>query len=822
MSRALYLTRKLRLPSNYLRLLSTVICFCIFHTVQAQQILSFTNDQNEILIGVEVFTEDYSFSSISNEEGLVSVPAEIPLVICRYLGYEVAHIQIAGLNEIQLVTLKTQEVLIDDVTIIGRTGMIKEEIPYHVETIDSRKIQLVNTQTSADALAAHANVYVQKSQMGGGSPVLRGFEANKILLVIDGVRLNNAIYRSGHLQNAISIDQAILERMEVVFGAGSLNYGSDALGGVIHFRSREPKLVYDDSKSYVDQGYYLRHASANREKSIHYDLTYGSKKWASLSSVSYSDFKDLSSGNRYPDRYPDFGKQTEYVAHINGIDSIVTNNQPHKQIGTAYSQLDLLQKFVFQVSQSTKLVLNGQYSTSSNVPRYDRLTERTDDGQLNFAEWYYGPQNRLLLSSKIEHRSESVLFNKALIIASYQKIDEDRIDRDYRSDIRNIQEEDVDVIGLTIDFNKNLRADKRHVLKYGIDFQHNNVVSEAFQENIATGTTNFDVLSRYPSKASSLSSYGIYGLSTWKNKSEKFISNIGIRYNSSTISLNYDSADPFPWPQSFIDGLRSTNTSVVGSAGINYNTDNRWQLHGQLATAYRSPNIDDMAKIRVKGNEVSVPNLDLNPEKSINAELGFTKKYSKGTQLQAAVYYTLLDDVIIRERLPLPDGSRFIVDGMDTLMTFGNVNADQGFVYGFTTNASIQILNNLSWNGSFNYTYGRAVEGEVQRPLSHIPPVFGKTGIDYTYEKFELSAVVRFNGKKDILDYGDSTDNPEQATPEGSLAWQTYNLYMSYPYHDWLKLSVGVENILNIQYRNFASGVSAPGMNFILSLRGNF
>lgn len=822
MSKALFQTKKLHLPSSYQKLLSVSLILLFSILSHSQQILSFTNEQAESLIGVEVFTEDFSFSEISNSEGLVSIPAEIPFVICRYLGYEETEVEISGLNKIQKIVLKTKEVLVDEVTIIGRTGVLKEETPYHIETIDSRKIQLVNTQTSADALAAHSNVYVQKSQMGGGSPVLRGFEANKILLVIDGVRLNNAIYRSGHLQNAISIDQAVLERMEVVFGAGSLNYGSDALGGVIHFRSKEPKLVFDDSKSYMDHGFYLRHASANREKSIHYDLSYGNKKWASLSSITFSDFKDLTSGNRYNDRYPDFGKRPDYVITTDGIDSIAINNQPNRQIGTGYHQLDLLQKLVFKASESTKVVLNGQYSTSSDVPRYDRLTERSNNGDLSFAEWYYGPQNRLLLSSKIEHIAENTFFNKALLIASYQKIDEDRIDRNFQSDIRSTQEEDVDVLGLTIDFNKNLRDDNRHVLKYGFDFQHNKVESEAYEENINSGEINFNVLSRYPSNSSSLMSYGIYGLSTWKNKKENLITNIGLRYNSSTISLTYDDADPFPWPQSFIDGLKSTNSSIVASAGLNYNTSSNWQWHSQLSSAYRSPNIDDMAKIRVKGNEVSVPNLMLNPEKSLNAEIGFTKKGTNQNYFQVAVYYTILDDVIIREPLPLPDGSTFIINGLDTLMTQGNVNAEQGYVYGFTTNASYTLYKNLKWNGSLNYTYGRARNGDIERPLSHIPPLFGKTGVDWSYERFELSAVMRFNGKKDIIDFGDSTDNPEQATPEGSLAWQTYNVYMSYPYYDWLKLSIGVENILNTHYRNFASGVSAPGMNFILSLRGNF
>ena len=763
---------------------------------------------------------------MSDINGIISIPENFRKSInLKYLGYKELKVYPSQLmrDKTFIIIMEKDEVVLEEILVIGRTGERKEETPFQIETIDQKKLRLTNPQTSADALASNANVYVQKSQMGGGSPVIRGFEANKILLVIDGVRLNNAIYRSGHLQNAITIDQSILDRMEVIFGAGSLGYGSDALGGVIHFKSKDPVLNFnEDQKALIQHGFYGRHSTANREKTIHYDLMYGSTNWGSLSSITYSKFGTLTSGGGRDSRYPDFGKRTAYIERINGIDSIVTNFQTQKQFGTAYSQLDILQKILIQPTEDLRIVLNGQFSTSSDVPRYDRLTEVARNGVLKFAEWYYGPQNRLLLSATSTYSKENLFFNKALLIASYQKIDEDRNDRIYRSDIRSVQKEDVNVVGLTLDFNKTLDLEERNIFRYGLDAQFNSVKSEAYEENIIDGSQNFNVLSRYPSDYSNMQSTGLYAQYTWKNKSNKLISNTGIRYSLSSINLVYDADDPFPWPTSFVDGLNSTNNSIVGSTGINYNTDSRWQFHALAATAYRAPNVDDMAKIRVNGDEVSVPNLNLNPEKSINGELGFTKKYGVDNSLNAAVFYTRLKDVIIREPLPLPDGSTFIIDGIDTVYTFGNINADQAKVYGFSINADQKIYHNLRWNGSVNYTKGIAISENIEKPLSHIPPVFGRTGLSWKYENFNIEGVVRYNFKKKIEDFGDSTDNPEQATPEGSLAWQTYNLYMSYPYFKWLELSIGVENIVNTHYRPFSSGVSAPGRNFILTLNGRF
>ena len=91
---------------------------------------------------------------------------------------------------------------------------------------------------------------IQKSQLGGGSPIIRGFEANRVLLVVDGVRMNNAIYRSGHLQNALTVDANALEIVEVVFGPSSTIYGSDALGGVVHFYTKKPEFSKNDKTYY--------------------------------------------------------------------------------------------------------------------------------------------------------------------------------------------------------------------------------------------------------------------------------------------------------------------------------------------------------------------------------------------------------------------------------------------------------------------------------------------------------------------------------------------------------------------------------------------
>src|SRR5688572_8309706 len=192
----------------------------------------------------------------------------------------------------------------------------KRHVAQKIDVISKNYIARMNAQNTGDLLMSTGNVFVQKSQQGGSSPVVRGFEASRVLLVVDGVRLNNLIYRSGHLQNAITVDQNMLEAVEVLYGPASTLYGSDALGGVIHFRSKSPRLVDSNGKRIGGIGF-VRYSSANSEKTAHVQMNTGGKKFAWLQSATYSDFGDSKMGGNYPDKYPDFGRRTQYVTQIN-------------------------------------------------------------------------------------------------------------------------------------------------------------------------------------------------------------------------------------------------------------------------------------------------------------------------------------------------------------------------------------------------------------------------------------------------------------------------------------------------------------------------
>ena len=275
-----------------------------------------------------------------------------------------------------------------------------KNIAQKIDVISARTIAKFNAQNTGDLLINTGNVFVQKSQQGGSSPVIRGFEASRVLLVVDGIRMNNAIYRAGHLQNVITVDQNMLEAVEVLQGPSSTLYGSDALGGVLNFRSKRPKLSTGNNL-FLTGSAFARYSSANEEKTVHADLSIGGKKFAWLQSYNFSDFGDMKMGSNYPDRYPSFGRRDSLITTMEGVDNVVANDDSRIEKFSGYKQWDITQKLLYQPNERVSHLLNFQLSNSNNVPRYDRLQDKryfnaAIGTTLRYAEWYYGPQKRLL------------------------------------------------------------------------------------------------------------------------------------------------------------------------------------------------------------------------------------------------------------------------------------------------------------------------------------------------------------------------------------------------------------------------------------------
>lgn len=689
----------------------------------------------------------------------------------------------------------------------------KKTVMQQVQVISSKDISNMQSQSTADLIANSGNVFVQKSQLGGGSISIRGFEASRNLLVIDGVRLNNIIYRAGHLQNIVTTDNNILDRVEILFGPSSTIYGSDALGGAILMYTKKPVLS-ETNKSIVKANVMSRYSSACNEFTEHLDFNIGTKKIASLTSITYSNFGDLKGGeNLNPFYSKSYGERPYYVKRFNGKDSLVKNSNPYLQVGSGYMQYDIMEKLLFQQNVRLSHNLNIQYSNSGDVPRYDRLTDPKGTG-LNSAEWYYGPQTRLMAAYDMYLKNPDG--NDKHFGLNYQNIEESRHNRSFGSNNRSNRIENVEIIGANLDF---LKFVKTHCIRFGLDGQYNTLKSTANKENIVTGATSV-LDTRYPDGDNSMINVAVYASHTWKI-TDQLTLNDGIRVGYSFMhSTLVDTAIQFHLPYTIID---QKSPVYSGSIGLIHSPSDDLKLSIGISTGYRVPNVDDLSKIFASApGAVIVPNGDLKPERTINYELGITKIFNKKTRLENFVFYTQFVDAIVTDK--------FKYNGFDSIMyegtksqVYANQNKKEAYLYGLSSNLISQINDNFRMMMVLNYVYGRVKTDSLDYPLDHISPFMARLQLTYAVKKFSADFFVNYNGWKKLKDYNlGGEDNEQYATADGMPAWFTVNLRGSYKIYKLLTLQLGIDNAFDTQYRTFASGINAPGRNLFVALRGSF
>jgi hemoglobin/transferrin/lactoferrin receptor protein len=689
----------------------------------------------------------------------------------------------------------------------------RKDIAQNIQIISSKEIATLNQQNSADLLQSTGNIFVQKSQLGGGSPVIRGFETNKVLLVVDGVRLNNAIYRGGHLQNILTIDNTILEKAEIIYGPGSVIYGSDALGGVMHFFTKNPKLSSDSTLN-VSGNSFLRYSSANKEKTGHIDFNFGGKKFASISSLTFSDFGDLRQGGNRNPFYGNWGKRQFYVERINGKDSVLSNTNPNIQKKSGYKQYDILQKVLFKQNEKVNHLLNLQFSTTSDVPFYARL-QQTSGSKPRFAEWYYGPQKRFFTSYTLNLLNNTQLFNTAKLIIAYQNIQESRNDRRLNSNLLNSRIEKLNIASLNLDLEKRIL---KHEVRYGIDINLNSVESTAKTTDITSGTIS-KLNTRYPDGGSVYNSFAAY-VSHSLELNKKLILNDGIRLSNVYLNSKFNDKTFFPFD---FENVIQNNTALNGNLGLVFMPTNTWRFTALLSSGFRAPNVDDLSKVfeSVKGN-VIVPNPNLKPEFTYNLDLGISKTINENLTFGINGFYTIYKNVIATRNSTYNGLDSIIYDGELSKVT-SNKNSNEAFLYGLNSFLSADISESFTIYSCINYTYARIKTDSINYPLDHIPPSFGKTSFIFRKPKFRGEFFIMCNGWKKLKDYNFfGEDNFAEATIYGMPSWLTLNVRTNYTITKNLILQLSLENILDQNYRTFASGISAPGRNFSITIRGNF
>ncbi len=696
----------------------------------------------------------------------------------------------------------------------NRWKQTANEVPQKVTVINSSAVALQNPQTAADLLTISGKVFMQKSQQGGGSPMIRGFATNRLLYSIDGVRMNTAIFRGGNIQNVISLDGFVIDKTEIVFGPGSVMYGSDAIGGVMSFQTLTPRFSLED-KTRVSGSAVSRISSANEEKTAHFDVNVGWKKWALVTSISSNNFGDLRMGSHGPEEY----LRPFYVQRQNGVDVVVTNEDPLVQKPTAYSQINVMQKVRFAPNENWDIQYGLHFSETSSYSRYDRHIRYDNDGLPRYGEFNYGPQKWIMNNFMISHKKATTLYDALEIRLAHQFFEESRISRSINKPKRQTRIEKVNAYSFNADFTKAIN--KKNIVFYGLEYILNDVDSEGIDTNIITGVNSVGP-ARYPQAI--WQSIGIYLNNEFK-VSEKTVFQAGLRYNQFILKADFDTTFyPFPFTEANIN-----KGSLTASAGIVYSPTENWILSSNLGSAFRAPNVDDIGKIfDSEPGSVVVPNPNLNAEYASNLDVNVARKFGKNIKVDVSAYYTLLQNAMVRRDFTLNGSSEIIYDG-ELSQVQAIQNAAKANVYGFQAGIEVKSPSGFNFSTDLNFQKGEEeLDNGDKSPSRHAAPFFGISRIGYETSNFDFQVNVQFS---DAVNFSDLAEEEKGKTEiyakdkDGnpySPSWYTLNFKTLYQLTNNFTITAGLENITDQRYRPYSSGIVSPGRNFILALRAKF
>ena len=522
-------------------------------------------------------------------------------------------------------------------------------------------------------------------------------------------------------------------------------------------------------------------------------------------------------GSHGPDEYlrPEFA-----IATANG-DVIIQNEDPMVQKFSGYNQLNIMQKAHYEPYEDLSFDLGLYYTTTSDIPRYDRLI-RYRNNTLRSTEWNYGPQQWFMSNLQVTKlSSRSNLYNKIKATLGYQNFNESRKDRDYQSSIRSIREESVDAYSFNLDLEKRLSPKTQFF--YGAEYLYNKVRSSGIEEDISNNTKVFSV-SRYPN-GSSWQSAAVY--SSFKYKpNPKFVFQSGLRFNYVVSEADFTENNVYlnlPF-----ESAKNESEALTGTAGISWSPNSTLQWKLNVSSAFRAPNIDDIGKVfDSEPGSVVVPNNDLRPEYAYGGELGLKLNFNDKLVLDMSSYYTYLDNALVRRDYSLNGETEIVYDGeLSNIQAIQN--ASKAWIYGFEVGLKMPISKQLDIISQYSVIGGTEVSGAIEVPIRHVAPNFGNTHLLWTSNDLKLDFFANYNSnlsfnqlapsetEKDYIYALDADGNPY------SPSWYTLNFRTQYQINTSTSITVSLENITDQRYKTYSSGIAAAGRNFILSLKYSF
>jgi hemoglobin/transferrin/lactoferrin receptor protein len=646
----------------------------------------------------------------------------------------------------------------------------------------------------AIAKAAGASVWMQETNSGGGSPILRGLVGPHVLILVDGVRLNDSTTRLGPNQSLNTIDPAHVERVEIVKGPSSVLYGSDAVGGTILIwtkrrRPSSPSVTGDLGAFQVDVEGSVE--SATRGASGSLGLSWANENDGALVIGSLGEWNDLRSG----------GGEIDF---------------------TGYSSTGFFSSWEHALGSQRSLRAVLRIHRDFDVPRTDRLLPGYGQSAPSNAEFDFKVQENigyLLAYEDLEGGALADRVQARFFVRSYV---EERQIRNTGSNSRRLEQDEITGMGVGVDLRKELG--RGHRLTYGLDFERDDVDSDRVDTNIVSGvqTPQPGAFAQNAHHASA----GVFAQDEIHDLGG-FDVTLGARYSYFDFSFNEITATPAGGPER--DG---DFDALSASLQVARSLSKTVRVTGTVAQGFRSPHLDDLARNATIFGGTELANPDLDPEESLTGELAL--EYT-GAPWHAtlAVYHTTLSDFIGRVLLDkgvvgTPGDETYLRENVGTV-EFVGVEAEVRRALGddspWSVGAGIAWARGRQYDDTINPGTGNQDFDDV--PARRIPPLHGHVSMHY--DALEPSSQLGWGELALVMADEQDDLHPEDLTdprinPEGTAGWATLNLDVggaltSDANASW---SLGVHNVLDKEYRVHGSGIDAPGVNVVLGLRWSF
>lgn len=680
--------------------------------------------------------------------------------------------------------------LIGETLVVGNPlGQEPFLLPFSFARIEQSRIQERADRTLPQALRDIPSVMVQETSIGQGSPFIRGFTAFRNALLIDGVRLNNSVFREGPNQYWATVDAYGLEAIELQKGPSSVLYGSDAIGGTLQAITKGPKVFgQEDPLTEV----FLRGATAERSIVARVDQHLG---------------LDESTGLRFGGTVKDFGD-------LHGGQD--TGELPE----TGYGEWNIDAKLERFLSDGELLTVAAQSLGQVNVPR----THATI-----FAVPFEGSTVGSDLRRELDQKRDLVyvqlegddgglidsggLFDryKANISWHHQEENQDRI----RSNgVQQFTGFDVNTVGTYWQFEKDMDGWK---LAYGLDYYHDDVDSFSSSNPIQGPVGDdaaYDLLGIYAQGEISLD--------------EKWTLTAGARF--SYAAAEADSVeDPVSGDVIAIDEDWS---AIVGNLRAAYLIDedetSRTLLFGGASQGFRAPNLSDLTRFGEFGgfvggapvDAIEVPAPDLDPEYYTTFEIGVREENERWLG-EAAVFYTDIRDGIQR----FPDDDPLTPD-----FEVSKNNLGDGWVAGvelggaFNIDDEWSVFGNATWqDGKQDTVDPAAADQVVEDNLSRLMPLTGQLGLRYEPKRSDwwVEGVLVAADDADQLSIRDEGDT-QRIPPGGTPGYVVAHVRGGWQVAENGQIGVALENLTDEDYRIHGSGQNMPGLNLVLTTSWTF